>query len=259
MSLQKPLEGPRRKIIRAQEHLEELKRVFETFQALHPYSMIRESYPEEGFNRYRIEARFPPPPEIGILVGELSYQLLSALDHAVWELANRGGKPPPWGTSFPIFLERKRYHRKDADETPAKRSGLWKVRGLSLRVQHEIELFQPYHKTADPSAHPLWNLQTLRNIDAHQSLSLMVGGVQYPLLDGGVKARPGSLDDGDIFAEVPIHLNPEVNFEPHISIPITFPIGKAAGGKGMPVIEEMYDHVKVEVMPSLTRLYLQGH
>jgi len=131
---------------------------------------------------------------------------------------------------------------------------------LSEPVQRQIETLQPYHRGDGRHQDPLWLLQELRNYDTHRAIRPVNAGIRYPTNIGeGAWFGTGHLDDGDIFAMLPSNLNPEQIFEPRISAQVTMPhIPGIDVQLQMGVFREIYEFIRVEVLPSFTRLYMKG-
>jgi hypothetical protein len=119
-----------------------------------------------------------PPPELGILAGEVVFHLRNCLDHIVYELSLRRGMPETelHTTEFPIFIDPGRFSELRSSgrqkEHPAPRSGLYRIRFVQPAVQAIIKGLQPYHAGQNAMLHPLWILHELSNISKHRRLHL---------------------------------------------------------------------------------------
>ena len=102
------------------------------------------------------------PVELSILFGEWLYNLRSALDSMLYELAVEDtGQDPPTGAGnrmYPIITEPERF----AEAT--KRS----LAGLTDWSRKFIEDTQPYHSAGGASGSALWWLNELARIDRHR-------------------------------------------------------------------------------------------
>ena len=102
------------------------------------------------------------PMEISILFGEWLYNLRTALDSLLYELAVEDtGQDPPTGAGnrkYPIIAEPNRF----AEAT--KRS----LAGLTDWSRKFIEDTQPYHSTGGANGSALWWLDELAKIDRHR-------------------------------------------------------------------------------------------
>ena len=100
--------------------------------------------------------------EYAVAVGEVAYNLRSALDHLVWQLVDANGeRPGPW-TEFPIFRQERDYRQS------AKR----KLRGLTDDQLQTVEALQPFGDEISVGPH-LWMLHAICNIDKHRHLNVV--------------------------------------------------------------------------------------
>jgi len=252
--------GPSRKVERAKAHLDEFKRILAAHESSHPIRVRAEIDTKARLHRYRYEA-IDPPPMLGLLAGEFVYQLRSALDHAVWLIGcsrSPSGEAPS-NSEFPVFIE-PRDRRENGRNIPGfEKSGRNKVSGLSPYAQTSIELMQPYHRGDAANSDPLWMLHELRNLDTHRVIQPVVAHLHIPNLGGRVRIGGGPFKSGDIFAIVPSTLDPKTNFEPHLAFSVGFPISGPAGQRPPgAVLTEIYEYVRVEVMPHLDSIFLLG-
>lgn len=97
--------------------------------------------------------------------------LRSALDHLANELVVAEGNTPGSRTAFPLFEDR----LLEQNGKTAERN-LWVSGGIDLRALALIEEAQPYHRVEDPTAHPLWVLRELSNVDKHRLPILVAEG-----------------------------------------------------------------------------------
>jgi len=97
----------------------------------------------------------PIPLDIPVRIGEIAYQLRSALDQLAWQLVlANGGQPVIKRTAFPIL-----------DTAP---SVLRIAGGVDPAALAIIEELQPYKRSQDPQTDVLWLLSELNNIDKHR-------------------------------------------------------------------------------------------
>jgi len=118
----------------------------------------------------------PPRKEWSLVIGDCVQNLRSALDHMVWQLApQRARVTTPTDREFPIFSDAKKYDG----------GALSRIGSLPGAAQQVIESVQPFHLGAEYAQDPLWQLQTLSNIDKHRRLH--VGDVSLEALTLDVK------------------------------------------------------------------------
>src|SRR5262249_45023002 len=129
-----PLDGAFERTRRAGEHLEELCARLETLRREREGEIIAQFQAQPPHS----ELVVPPSPQasmrIPILVGEICYNLRTALDYLIFKLAKLDSGHPQKKTQFPI----------DDDEDDFKRHAKSQLKGLNARHIAEIERLQPY-------------------------------------------------------------------------------------------------------------------
>lgn len=254
------LEGPRLKLDRADKHIHELDEALDDFIATKPYRVTYKLNADKTFYECRIyhDGR-QPPVEIGILVGEIVYQIRSALDHIIFEfsapkilqIAGREAQLKAIeAPQFPILSKRnEREHRR-------------RLQFVDQMVWDAVERYQPYDRThcPDPTQHPLTLLNRLSNLDKHRVILVTVGAVGLKPGEGltpGVEMRRGGrLDDGEIAAWVPVHLNPKQHFGPNLTADILFRRRDGLFGT-VSHVGQIYDFVRTEMLPHFSNIAAQ--
>ena len=102
------------------------------------------------------------PIDYSIRVGEIAYNLRSALDHLAWQLVVDNGGTPSFQTGFPIVLEEDQY-RGAAKQ---------KLKGMNLHHIEMIQRFQPFQDHGEVGSHLLM-LNSICNIDKHRRLNVV--------------------------------------------------------------------------------------
>ena len=112
--------------------------------------------------RFHVRERDPGyvPMDFPIRVGEIAYNLRSALDHLVYALVLDNNAEPFERHAFPLFEDEAAY-RKHAPP---------KIRGIAPDRCDLIEAFQPFR--GDIGRH-LWMLHLICNIDKHRHLNVV--------------------------------------------------------------------------------------
>ena len=100
----------------------------------------------------------PTPHEWGAVIGDCLHNMRSALDHLVYALA--GPAASSVRTEFPIFIDRDKFRSSEPRV----------LRGVAEAALTIIKWVQPYRWGLRASAHPLWVLHELNNIDKHRLL-----------------------------------------------------------------------------------------
>src|SRR5437870_1326822 len=123
------------KLIRADEHLEALNDAVEAFLAIHPYEVVTEKDIPARTYRAKLIHRHPPPGRLLMIIGDVLYNLRSALDHIAWCLA---GQRADMRTEFPIFIESKQFSAIDKKGLPMRGSGLSKMHDMRGNVRKRV-------------------------------------------------------------------------------------------------------------------------
>lgn len=136
--LKHPLDGCFERVRRADEHLADLKTKFATVFVQQANAIGIEFDPNHS---YRIAKVMQPPKtffgmRIAILVGEICYNLRSALDYLVFELAKLDSSTEQSGTQFPIM---------DAEQDFDGRGKGTFLKGVNTAHVTAIERLQPYN------------------------------------------------------------------------------------------------------------------
>lgn len=151
------LEGPRLKIKRANEHIQDArKRVVEFFET-HPYEVFTDVDTVEQRESLKIRLNASPPSEISIIVAEAVYHLRSSLDQLACVLAEANGAKDTSQTYFPFA----------GDESEFKKRGVQnKINMLHPEAISMLSDLKPYRGGNDL----LWALGRLANIDKHKKI-----------------------------------------------------------------------------------------
>jgi hypothetical protein len=214
-----PLDGAVERVKRPHEHLGDLRSRLAPFLDKEDvpavYADVWETIDSDIRPRMRLQAslRFP------ILVGEICYNLRTALDYLIYELTKLDTGPPQYKTQFPIEGGKggeKRFI--NARETL--------LRGLCERHVACIEGLQPY-KGCD------WTeaLKTISNPDKHREVTPSKGAIKIYLL---VRGEDSAFDafDAPIWRAPHPKTGEIVEMKPHITGIMTFL-------DGTPVVETL--------------------
>ena len=155
------LEGVNAKIQRAQDQIERLARDIEASCEDQRALFSEELRPDVGDKIWIFRGETPIVPiEYSIRLGEIVYNLRSALDQLVWQLVHANYKAPSHLNEFPIFDDESRFNEA------IKR----KLKGVSQESSAKIKEMQPFSKNDKWS--PLKTVHSLCNIDKHRSVIL---------------------------------------------------------------------------------------
>jgi hypothetical protein len=163
------LDNPRAKLRRAEAHLEALNEVARAYGEREPCRIVEEPDPDCHGLRYRlVEIREEPPEGLGVIFGDLLYNLRSALDNLAWQLVLLGGGMPGRHTGFPIL------DHPDKWRTGGKGS----LKGVRPEHRKAIKALQPYCGWDNQAAIALWTVNHYGNIDKHQAIHPILFGLQ---------------------------------------------------------------------------------
>ena len=161
-----------------------------------------------------------------VRLGEILYNLRSALDHLVWQLVLANRQVPGRHNAFPIFQNDEIWNKQA--------KGQWALSGVSQSAVTMIRRLQPYTGGIGLpfNVWGFWELHSLCNIDKHRHMIFAIVGssglqrhIQLPF-DGSISRRPlrGRGDLGTIRkGHVMLSLNDAgVKIEPDFQIDIRF-------------------------------------
>ncbi len=157
-------DGINAKIKRAGDQINSLKADMERFCADIRESIDHEVHEDVDEQVWVFRGATPyAPVEWSIRIGEILYNLRSALDHLVWQMVLANGQTPTRKNAFPIVRDEKDWKKEKS-----------KLKGVTSRVEEMVHRLQPYtggiNLPFDVSA--FGTLHSLGNIDKHRHLNL---------------------------------------------------------------------------------------
>ena len=171
--------GVRAKIERAHCQVEALNADMNGFCEKLKQSIVHEVDKDAGEQSWVYRGVTPDYPiEWSVRIGEVLYNLRSALDHIVWQLVLANGQEPGRDNEFPIVGD-------EANWLNAKK----KLRGVGQDAESRIYQLQPFAGGLDP-VFDVWiflTLQCLCNMDKHRHLNLcaLYSSGPQPFVFGG--------------------------------------------------------------------------
>jgi hypothetical protein len=225
------LRGARTKLLRADEHLGELRVHHERFVSeRNPYRMLREFDAERGYHIWRAKIEEAPPLEKwASLAGECVHALRGALDHTAYELV-RINRPNADYSEFPIFKDKDLWIK----------NGPGKLPGVDRKVLAQAKWLQPYRRAQ--RFDPLWIIHFLDVIDKHRRLNLVSPLMRRAIFDSvpedGITdavVLAGRFIDGTPIAR--FKTKPDVQVKTHFVFDIAF--GEGELRQGEPVMETL--------------------
>ncbi len=236
------LSDPYLKTSWAKEHLEALRKELKIFLESAPCKLIFEDDRKNQRCAVLVELS-DTPDRISLIMGDLFYNLRSALDQLVWCLAKLS-LPYPKDTDFPIWdhADPKKLQRRTVGVPPA-----------AVKI---IESLQPYHRPYALESNLLWRLNKICNIDKHMRIPVhgSVAGFQFPENIVGA-AR---LDQNHVM-HIPLALKPQLKrymtLNPRVPFEVVFGDAFLGVECDFDGIEEIYDFVTNKVIPRFTRFF----
>lgn len=234
------------KLVRADEHLKALNDEVAAFLQIRPYEVVTQQDVPGGNIRAHVVYRHAPPDLLFMLIGDVLYNLRSALDHLAWSLA---GTRANSSTEFPIFIDGTRF-RATEHGNPMRGSGLLKMHDMPTPAQNIIESLQPYRGAHGlPESEPLWLLQQLGIEDKHHTLNLVAARVEGRL-DVSTGSHPAHgltgmtgclpLEDGAEIYRIPLPANPsQVQDYSHFTFDVA--LDPKGPGRGISLLEGLRD------------------
>ena len=242
-----PLDGPRGKVERTNEHVQNLQLEVQTFLNLNPYGVVLNRDPQTGEEVASARVSQDPPFRLGLIVGDAVHNLRSALDHLMYQLVlANGGKPDTW-TEFPVVWEAEKWNSKKY-----KAAGTKKQKGASIAVVDAIERLQPYKRGNKFREDPLWHIHEFDVRDKHRFINVVGCALRRQSFSLGLAPRQGEgsvkslnftmggpqvispLKDGTELSRTTIEEATNVQMDREFTFDVAFEQGGA--GQGEPII-----------------------
>jgi hypothetical protein len=252
------LQGPREKVARAKEHVNDLNTKIAEFLASNPYAVVREVETETGDHVWRIKVREQPPQRLATIAGDAVHNLRSALDLLVGQLVEANGNTPGKGTMFPIGGSQTEYESA---------RGQRYIKGVSGAAQKAIDALKPY----EGGNEALWRLHRLDANDKHQRLAV-VGAAHVDVMTNlaarffqefarehgeeisldeipKYSIKPADtqfpIEDGDEIFRVAKAANPEMQENPEFGFQVALSDGEVVQGEPViPTLTQLADYVE---------------
>ena len=193
------------------------------------HSIVREVDRDENKQTWVFRGVTPEPPIAwSITVGEILYNLRSALDHLVWQLVLANGQCPRRSNRFPITEDHEKWELQKVGA----------LKGVCQEHQAKIGYLQPFTGGIGLSfdVSMLKSLDDLSNIEKHRHLILSViasmgiepleFGVNHPDLDESISTPPlegiaflGKVETGRVLLTFN---NADTELSPHLLIDVRF-------------------------------------
>ncbi len=160
-----PLDGPRLKLQRSEEHLNDLRAAYDAHSA-EAQSYVAVGSQELGqdgtwWHVNRCTAAPEPPAHWGLLAGDAVHNARSALDHLACRLVECNDRTATRQTSFPLW------EQEPSNPNQQRRFDSC-IRGMSSQHQEAVRHLQPYLRPGTAEAWKLTILADLDNLDKHR-------------------------------------------------------------------------------------------
>jgi hypothetical protein len=221
------------KIGRAKRKLADLDETIKGVFAPDCYRIVGKFDPESAKYVYRVYDLPPVDPEWALELGEVLYQLRSALDHLTWQLVKLDGGTPNEQTQFPVKPSPNDKHGK---LIPLRNLVIPRIKRADILKL--IDECQPYESglgerlpVAEAKTTPIWHLNVLNIVDKHRLLLVVASALDFDSMYWGLgdddpiptfKLNTKPLKEGDPVAwfdfggaEAPSH------FDAHPAIRVT--------------------------------------
>lgn len=217
-----PLESPKSKIERANEHIVEVQARIKAFLQTPPYPITTFKEVDATGMRESLKVKLtnPIPSGIATVVGDAANNLRSALDHLACCLAIKNGATNVSGTYFPFAGDKLEF------ELPGTQR---KIKRLAPEARDLVIALQPYKGGNDF----LWSLSKVASLDKHQSLiavaalsdswtgtfSMVAGSTETQVFEAAKMVR---LDQDGTLLRYPYIAGRDVEAEIEITVDIAF-------------------------------------
>jgi hypothetical protein len=247
------------KLSRAAIHLREIKRCIATYSAGKPHKIITKAK-----RKKKVHIHTAPSREISILVGEMVYQMRSALDHLAFDLVKLNPRidtiAPKWREKcqFPTRIKLPRGRTAPLLESDFAQD----LPGISTGAFTFIESIQPYYGRGK-TRRCLRFLDELSNIDKHRHFNIIGPHVQKSeriRFEGGLSISSREmLDHGaEIYMFPPwLELGRTVNVQRTFRTSVHFDerdvFGDAVIVPVQKLLQFILDELKTTVIPTLEK------
>jgi len=160
------------KLVRAQEHLQELQTQVRRFYQKNPAKVVRQpdGSPDEFIGK--VVSGVTIPGKIPMIIGDFLTNVRSSLDYLVWELVLAAKNNPTDKNMFPICTTPEAFNQQLARH---------RLDGVPIDAITEIQALQPHHDGQDAGGHVLAMLDQLCNINKHRRvIATMIRGSVAP-------------------------------------------------------------------------------
>jgi hypothetical protein len=248
------------KVSRAREHIAAVENLTAEWLGTDAYTIVRRVDPETSHTICTARVKAPPPVAIGLYVGDAVHNLRSALDHAVYLIAEHHRAELPLDVQeslmFPIVGNQNRKGEPtdgaaNFESNVKPRLAEW----LPENVLNYIESIQPYHwEGSGFRQHWLWVVHDLDRIDKHRRIHLTNAWIDLPYVTS--PGDPRTLDiqwrhpdnapvnDGDVLLTFS---GAEEGVDAHFSRAVAISEGAARGHEVGNLLKRLANQIEIYV------------
>jgi hypothetical protein len=246
------------KLQRAEQHLDTIDQYLIEYKALDPYRIISELNRDQTFYECRLQGITPPFFDFGILAGEVAYHLRSLLDHIVFALSD-----------FPVGLSARdldRAHRRTG--FPILTREHWgeienRTQYVHSIIRDEVRAiiyrYQPYYERDNPWESLLFFVDEINIIDKHRVINATTGsiGIDTTNLHPEIEflALGRSVNERDIVALVPSHLDPDKDFMQKLTYHVTLPIRRRNLNVQIVDLRRAHNYIRDRIIPDFVPFF----
>jgi hypothetical protein len=171
--------GTEAKMARARELTDDLISACDVWGSAHEPAM--EETTEDGWLYWWVlPPAEEPPAALGIRVGEIAYNLRSALDHVAWALVEANGKRPGKHTHFPCTLSEQAWNTARGSQ----------IRGIAVAAVGAIRRWQPFVRNPGvPRADLFAGINEIGLVDKHRTLLVTAAALRLANVRGTLPGK----------------------------------------------------------------------
>jgi hypothetical protein len=253
-----PLDAPRRRLDRADEHLENLNMQISGYlnRRGSAYWTIKERDTQPGHYVFRLHVQEgPDSAHWSLIAADCVHNLRASLDNLIWQVGLQRRKPDKLRSlSFPICTSLGAFNRRKRLLEPLLPDGT-----IDL-----LDRLQPYHSGDLAGRHRLAILNQLWSSDKHR-VPLLICALPHGAashLDGAgdhtLDIVLGPFDDGAVIAKAVVtgNADPDQNFNAGFGFEVAFDGNPEI--RGLPVLDflsSVQKEIRVKIFPEFTRFF----
>ncbi len=253
------------KLLRAEQHLNDLDRVISAYSNTRPYRVIEnvQAQRNRGMRCWTAYVTEPPSPWFSVVLGDVVYNIRSSLDHLAVALVPRSRRGK---ASFPIRdtdiwatdTTTGEYLHADNRGRQAFSTAIKGMPTAAIALIHELQPYKTHPE--DPRSSPLAIMSSLQNADKHRQLVATAFGlsdISFTVITNGQRSAVGHVSGffeygTEVVASLPAHLlDPEMTMELYATVKVAFDSGHELFNIGATGIRQCCAWIKESVIRPL--------